>query len=46
MIKSLVQVDVGMFEGAICSDNFNRHLSILGASKPSSSFLELRWGDR
>lgn len=28
MIKSLVEVDIGMFKGAVCIDNFNKHLSV------------------
>ena len=43
MTKSLVQVDIGTFEGAVCIDNFSKHLSALGTSKPNPGLLELRW---
>ena len=42
MTKSLVQVDIGTFEGAVCIDNFSKHLSALGTSKPNPGLLELR----
>lgn len=45
MTKSLVQVDIGTFEGAVCIDNFSKHLSALGTSKPNPGLLALRWGN-
>ena len=44
MTKSLVPVDTGTFEGAVCIDNFSKYLSALGISKPNPGLLELRWG--